>query len=134
MLAWKFIVIIEKGRNIDCSTVLLYYDKWSKHVVYGYLSNVFAYNIVVVDGGWSEWNSWSNCTKAVGGIQTRKRECTNPEPAYGGKHCDGTSALLRGCSNMSSCREGNIKIAAFLISVAKNFFVETKINKYRNNS
>ncbi|XP_066030097.1 fibroblast growth factor receptor 4-like [Pocillopora verrucosa] len=62
--------------------------------------------LLVVDGGWSEWNSWSNCTKAVGGIQTRKRECTNPEPAYGGKHCDGTSALLRGCSNMSSCREG----------------------------
>ena len=57
MLAWKFIVIIEKGRNIDCNTVLLYYDKWSKQVVYGYLSNVFAYNIVVVDGGWSEWNS-----------------------------------------------------------------------------
>ena len=90
--------------------------------------------LLEVDGGWSEWNSWSNCTKAVGGIQTRKRECTNPEPAYGGKHCNGTSALLRGCSNMSSCREGNIKIAAFLISVAKNFFVETKINKYRNNS
>ena len=69
--------------------------------------------LVVVDGGWSEWNSWSNCTKAVGGIQTRKRECTNPEPAYGGKHCDGTGALLRGCSNMSSCREGNIKFQLF---------------------
>ena len=88
----------------------------------------------MVDGGGSEWNSWSNCTKAVGGIQKRKRDSTNPEPAYGGKHCDGTGAFLRGCSNMSSCLEDNIKIAAFLISVAENFFVETKINRYRNKS
>ena len=64
----------------------------------------------------------------------RKRDSTNPEPAYGGKHCDGTGAFLRGCSNMSSCLEDNIKIAAFLISVAENFFVETKINYYSNKS
>ncbi|XP_022809307.1 uncharacterized protein LOC111346277, partial [Stylophora pistillata] len=59
-----------------------------------------------VDGGWSEWSSWSICTKPVGGIQTRERECTNPEPANGEKHCNGTRALLRKCSNTSSCHEG----------------------------
>ena len=42
------------------------------------------------------------------------------------KHCDGTGALLRVCSNMSSCQEGNIQIAALLISVDENFFVEKK--------
>ena len=95
---------------------------------------MFLFKTLLVDGGWSEWNSWSICTKPVGGIQTRQRECANPEPAYGGKHCDGTGALLRECSNMSRCQEGKIQIAAFLISVDENLFVETKKNKYRNKS
>ena len=80
------------------------------------VSQLFLLTTLLVDGGWSEWNSWSICSKPFGGIQTRNRECTNPEPAYGGKHCDGIRALLRECSNMSSCHEGNIQTAAFLIS------------------
>merc|ERR1712112_483909 len=36
-----------------------------------------------VDGGWSEW---STCTKSCGGGQ-KKRSCTNPKPANGGKDC-----------------------------------------------
>nr|XP_058962211.1 vascular endothelial growth factor receptor 3-like isoform X2 [Pocillopora verrucosa] len=71
----------------------------------GSKKSTFWIEVKGVDGGWSEWNSWSICTKPVGGIQTRQRECANPEPAYGGKHCDGTGALLRECSNMSSCQE-----------------------------
>ena len=88
---------------------------------------MFLFTALSVDGGWSEWNSWSICTKTVGGIQTRKRECTNPEPGRCGKHCDGTGAMLRVCSNMSSCQEGNRQIVAFLISV-------DKLNKFRNKS
>ena len=95
---------------------------------------MFLFTALSVDGGWSEWNSWSICTKTVGGIQTRQRECANPEPAHGGERCDGTGAMLRVCSNMSSCQEGNIQIVAFLISVDENFFVETKLNKFRNKS
>ena len=102
----------------------------SSMVVY----HMFLFTALSVDGGWSEWNSWSICTKPVGGIQTRKRECTNPEPGRCGKHCDGTGALLRVCSNMSSCQEGKIQIAAFLISVDENFFVEKKLNKFKNKS
>ncbi|CAH3155132.1 unnamed protein product, partial [Pocillopora meandrina] len=66
---------------------------------------MFLFTTLLVDGGWSEWSSWSICTKPVGGIQTRQRECANPEPAHGGKHCDGTGAMLRECNNMSSCQE-----------------------------
>ena len=85
---------------------------------------------------WSEWNSWSNCTKPVGGIQTRKRECIDLQLAHGWRHCacDGTGAQLRECSNMSNCQEGNIQIAAFLISVDKTFYFETKLRKFRNKS
>ena len=107
-------VILEEGRNTDCLTncILLNDSSMSSVVV----SQLFLLTTLLVDGGWSEWNSWSICSKPFGGIQTRKRECTNPEPAYGGKHCDGIRALLRECSNMSSCHEGNIQTAAFLIS------------------
>ena len=59
-----------------------------------------------VDGGWSKWSQWSICSKKVSGIQTGTRECANPEPAHGGKRCNGPTAAVRECSNMSSCHEG----------------------------
>nr|XP_058956061.1 vascular endothelial growth factor receptor 3-like isoform X1 [Pocillopora verrucosa] len=58
-----------------------------------------------VNGGWNEWSPWSICTKTVSGIQIRFRECSNPEPAYGGEHCNGSRALVRECNKMSSCHE-----------------------------
>ncbi|XP_066015708.1 fibroblast growth factor receptor 4-like isoform X2 [Pocillopora verrucosa] len=56
-------------------------------------------------GGWSEWSPWSICTKTASGIQIRFRECSNPEPTYGGKHCNGSRALVRECNKMFSCHE-----------------------------
>ncbi|KAL9988946.1 hypothetical protein ACROYT_G003444 [Oculina patagonica] len=42
-----------------------------------------------VDGGFSEWTEFSECTVTCGGgVHERSRECTNPEPAYNGKNCD----------------------------------------------
>ena len=46
------------------------------------------------------------CTKTISGIQTRTRECEKPEPAQGGKPCNGTRVVVRECGNMSSCHEG----------------------------
>ena len=113
-------------RKVEIETAPLSYilnllndPNMSSVVVY----QMFLITILLVDGGWSDWNSWSICTKPVGGIQTRKKECTNPEPAYGGKHCDGTGAQLRACSKMSSCHDGNVQIADFLISLDENVFV-----------
>ena len=43
---------------------------------------------VTVDGGYTEWSVWSNCTKDCGeGIQTRYRLCENPPPGRYGKDC-----------------------------------------------
>ncbi|PFX13687.1 Titin, partial [Stylophora pistillata] len=39
-----------------------------------------------------------------------EREFTNPEPAYGGKHCNGTRVLLRECSNTSSCNQVPVRL------------------------
>jgi len=62
-------------------------------------------NSCPIDGGWSKWSQWSICTKTISGIQARTRECANPEPAHGGKKCNGNKAVVRECNNISSCHE-----------------------------
>ena len=48
------------------------------------------FSIFVVNGGYSDWAPYSTCTKTCGGgVRTRKRTCTNPPPANGGKDCSG---------------------------------------------
>ncbi|CAH3019170.1 unnamed protein product [Porites evermanni] len=43
-----------------------------------------------IDGGYSEWSSYSECTVTCGGgTHERTRECTNPAPANGGRGCEG---------------------------------------------
>lgn len=111
---------MSKYRLCPCRTYrILLNDLNISSMVVSHLRLFSTSTCFLVDGGWSEWNSWSICTKPVGGIQTRERECTNPEPVYmyGGKHCNGTRALLRECSNTSSCHQGNIQESNFVISV-----------------
>ncbi|KAM4026917.1 LOW QUALITY PROTEIN: SCO-spondin-like [Anomaloglossus baeobatrachus] len=38
-----------------------------------------------VDGSWTQWTTWSNCTQDCSGVVIRRRECTPPES--GGHHC-----------------------------------------------
>ncbi|XP_077125438.1 SCO-spondin-like [Ranitomeya variabilis] len=65
-----------------------------------------------VDGSWTPWTSWSNCTQDCGGVVIRHRECTPPQS--GGRHCSllpgsSTSSLeidtchQNGCPQPSSC-------------------------------
>lgn len=57
---------------------------------------------VYVDGAWSEWGSWSDCSATCGpGVQRRTRTCTNPAPANGGKDCPGAPAQKADC--VSEC-------------------------------
>ncbi|KAK2178923.1 hypothetical protein NP493_523g00004 [Ridgeia piscesae] len=53
----------------------------------------------VIDGQWSEWDSWSSCSVTCdGGQQQRDRQCDDPAPENGGKDCVGISTERRACS------------------------------------
>lgn len=43
--------------------------------------------LFTVDGGWSDFGDWSECSGSCG-IMTRRRTCTNPPPSNGGACCD----------------------------------------------
>lgn len=46
-----------------------------------------------VNGGYTQWSQFSECTKSCGnGTQIRTRNCSNPEPNYGGNNCSGLGA------------------------------------------
>ena len=54
-----------------------------------------------IHGGYSEWSSFSNCSKSCGtGIKRRSRKCSNPEPQHGGSNCShlGLSMEVKNCS------------------------------------
>ncbi|XP_071104591.1 SCO-spondin-like isoform X6 [Haliotis cracherodii] len=50
---------------------------------------------VIVDGGWDTWTTWhivscsATCGANVVGVSRRVRYCDNPNPANGGKNCEG---------------------------------------------
>ncbi|XP_078573089.1 uncharacterized protein LOC144859950 [Branchiostoma floridae x Branchiostoma japonicum] len=51
-----------------------------------------------VDGGWSLWSGWSNCSASCGvGSQERIRQCDSPPPQHGGRNCRGPDRQERPC-------------------------------------
>ncbi|XP_071783895.2 hemicentin-1 [Centroberyx gerrardi] len=53
---------------------------------------------VQINGGYSNWEEWGPCSSTCGqGFQERIRLCNNPEPANGGRSCDGPSIDSRKC-------------------------------------
>jgi len=59
---------------------------------------------IPVNGGWGVWSSWTTCSAACTGTQSRTRACNNPTPANGGVSCSGNASETRTCST-SSCTQ-----------------------------
>ncbi|XP_047561044.1 hemicentin-1 isoform X2 [Lutra lutra] len=56
-----------------------------------------------VDGSWSEWSPWEECTRSCGrGNRTRTRTCNNPSAQYGGRPCEGNAVEIIMC-NIRPC-------------------------------
>ncbi|MEE6496324.1 hypothetical protein FKM82_002300 [Ascaphus truei] len=51
-----------------------------------------------VDGNWSEWSAWEECSKTCGhGKRTRIRTCNDPSAHEGGRACDGSAVEIAVC-------------------------------------
>ena len=60
-------------------------------------------HLFLVNGGWSIWSDYSPWSTSCGyAIRTRVRACTNPVPAFGGKNCEGSDAIVEN-KNLGSC-------------------------------
>lgn len=58
-----------------------------------------------IDGDWSEWGAWSECSVPCGGgVQHRERTCDNPRPSGTGANCQGPSKEEREC-NIHHCQK-----------------------------
>uniref|UniRef100_A0A914CKR9 Peptidase M12B domain-containing protein n=1 Tax=Acrobeloides nanus TaxID=290746 RepID=A0A914CKR9_9BILA len=57
-----------------------------------------------INGGWSEWTSWSECSEpCANGQKSRTRYCTNPRPSNGGQQCNGSDFELKSCTDPQKC-------------------------------
>lgn len=57
-----------------------------------------------VHGDWTAWSSWSACSQTCGfAMKTRRRTCTNPAPAFGGRVCVGHDHDDTVCINLPPC-------------------------------
>ncbi|KAI1904399.1 hypothetical protein AGOR_G00005240 [Albula goreensis] len=53
-----------------------------------------------INGSWAPWGEWSSCSRTCGaGVQNAQRDCSNPEPKYGGKYCLGERRRYRICNS-----------------------------------
>ncbi|CAL1547996.1 unnamed protein product [Lymnaea stagnalis] len=51
-----------------------------------------------VDGSWSEWSDFSECSTSCGpGVSKRVRTCDSPLPQFGGKNCIGPDINTKKC-------------------------------------
>ena len=79
-----------------CLSVFWFLDRL---VLYRVLTILF---VLVVNGGYSPWSDWTQCTVTCGGGESmRSRTCTNPSPEFGGKDCSslGSSTETMKCKN-----------------------------------
>ncbi|CAG2193797.1 SEMA5 [Mytilus edulis] len=54
-----------------------------------------------VDGRWTVWSPWGDCTADCnGGIQTRIRRCSQPPPSPKGRPCEGNTQEWRMCNTL----------------------------------
>ena len=53
-----------------------------------------------VDGGWSNWGSWTSCDFDTG-TRKKERQCNNPSPLNGGALCAGNGQESTECEGIS---------------------------------
>lgn len=54
-----------------------------------------------VDGAWSIWSNWGDCSLTCGddGSRDRQRSCSTPAPQFGGSECIGNNTETGSCED-----------------------------------
>lgn len=78
---------------------------------------ILIFNVLLftlVDGGWSEWREFSQCSASNCGNGTRmwKRYCNNPDPKNGGQFCSGLDLKFEKCQDIC---QGKISLSVKLL-------------------
>lgn len=93
-------------------------------VAKGLVSVFFLLFFLSVNGGWSTWSPWSQCSHPCM-IKMRTRECTNPPPENGGLNCTGTKVEQFPCGSAVECQSKDI-----IHLILQYFFKWVKFNRY----
>ena len=63
------------------------------------MQNFTKFHFLTVDGEWSEWGAYGECSAPCGGgYKIKHRYCNNPAPAYGGADCYGNDSYNVTCN------------------------------------
>ena len=54
-----------------------------------------------MNGDWTRWSSWSSCSTDC--LTFRRRTCSDPTPANGGRYCQGKDITSKNCTGVM-CR------------------------------
>ncbi|XP_008576333.1 PREDICTED: semaphorin-5A [Galeopterus variegatus] len=106
LLPWHGLHRVDAERQGECSSGDGQHEKVCLGTFFADLSRLSGdflragrYSAHTVNGAWSAWTSWSQCSRDCSrGIRNRKRVCNNPEPKYGGMPCLGPSLEYQECN------------------------------------
>jgi hypothetical protein len=70
-----------------------------------------------VDGAWSDWSSWAECSVSCGtGLRSRDRRCENPAPRLDGLTCPGERMESEQCALPACPLSGNLNLTYSRVS------------------
>ena len=89
--------------------------------------------LVSVDGGWSEWTVWTDCSVTCGtGSQSRSRTCNNPVPVSNGLDCDGELTDTQVCTAFpcdGTFASVSLYYSCFIFYIYSCFFICERLEK-----
>ncbi|RMX52485.1 hypothetical protein pdam_00013777, partial [Pocillopora damicornis] len=100
------LVITDVAQSIKAQYIRILPQEWHGHI--SLRMELYGCDISgAIDGGYSEWEDWGECSVSCGrGSRSRRRSCNNPVPQNGGSDCSSLGPMeeFESC-NMQPCRD-----------------------------